>query len=115
MHLNKAGCYLVGLAILFLAAPIWARAERVRTDTAQWDTLQATMVGTTKVKPGDYQLQAQETKDTLDVLSNGKVVAQVPCRWIALSEKANDTEVMMNKNEVVQIQFRGRTEAIQLE
>lgn len=115
MHLRKARCYLTGLAILFLAAPIWARPERARTDTAQWDNSQATMVGTTQVKPGDYQLKAQETKGTLDVLSNGKIVAQAPCHWIELSKKAGNTEVVMNKNEVVQVQFRGRTEAVQLE
>ena len=115
MHLHKARCYLIGFAVFFLTAPIWARPETARTDTAQWDNLQPTMIGTTQVKPGDYQLRAHETEDTLDVLRNGKVVAQVPCHWIELSKKAGNTEVVMNKNEVVQVQFQGRTEAVQLE
>ncbi|MGH9772527.1 MAG: hypothetical protein ACRD4Q_12655 [Candidatus Acidiferrales bacterium] len=105
--------YLGGLAILLLALPGWARPSR--TDTAQWDILQSATIGNTQLKPGNYQLKAQETANTLDVVRDGKVVAQAPCHWIQLPKKAQDTEVVMNKNQVVQVQFEGKTEAIQLQ
>jgi hypothetical protein len=104
--------YLGGLAILLFTVPSWARS---RTDTAQWEILQAAEIGNTQLKPGNYQLKAQESQKVVDVLSDGKVIAHVPCHWVQLPKKAENTEVIMQKQQVVQVQFEGRNEAAQLQ
>jgi hypothetical protein len=101
-----------GLAILVFALAVWARPDK--TYTAEWDNSQATMIGNTQIEPGTYQIQAHENQNTLDIVRNGKVVAQTPCHWIQLPKKAQDTEVDTNGNQIVQIEFSGKTEAIRV-
>ncbi|HTX15840.1 MAG TPA: hypothetical protein VMD77_11140 [Candidatus Baltobacteraceae bacterium] len=100
------------LAILFLAFPVWARPDK--TYTAEWDNSQTTMIGNTQVKPGTYQVEARADQNTLEILRNGKVIAQTPCHWIQLPTKASDTEVDTNRNQIVQVEFQGKTEAVRL-
>lgn len=106
--------YFLGAAALLMVLPIWAKPKPDRTDTANWEPIEAVTVGTTQIQPGDYTLRAQESGKMLEVLHEGKVVAQVPCHWIELPKKADNTEVSTNDNKVTQIQFAGRTEAIQI-
>lgn len=106
--------YFLGAAMLLLVLPIWAKPKADRTDTAQWTPLQTVTVGNTEVKPGDYTIRAQESGKMLEVLHDGKVVAQTPCHWVQLPKKAENTEVSTNDNKVTQIQFAGRTEALQI-
>lgn len=107
--------YLGALAILFLAIPIWARPDSTRTYTANWSASQVTTIGHTQIKPGDYQLEAHENQNTLDIMRNGKVVAQVPCHWTQLPMKAPNTEVDLNNNQIVRVEFAGNTEAVQVQ
>ena len=97
-----------------MVLPSWAKPKPDRTDTAKWEPLQAVTVGNTEIQPGDYTLRAQESGTMVEVLHDGKVVAQVPCHWIELPQKAANTEVSTNDNKVTQIEFAGRTEAIQI-
>ena len=106
--------YFLGAAALLMVVPIWAKPKPDRTDTATWEPIEAVTVGTTQIQPGNYTLRAQESGKTLEVLHDGKVVAQVPCHWIELPKKAENTEVSTNDNKVTQIQFAGRTEAVQI-
>jgi hypothetical protein len=107
--------YLGALAILFLAVPIWARSENARSYTAQWFNSQAMTIGNTQISPGDYSLKARQDENMLNIMRDGKVVAQVPCHWIQLPKKAEDTEVTSNKSQIVQVQFAGTTEAIKVD
>lgn len=104
--------YLGGLAILFLALPVWARPDK--TYTAEWDNTQATTIGSTKVEPGTYTVKAHENQDQLDIVQNGRLVAQLPCHWITLPKKASDTEVDTNHNQIVKVEFQGKTEAVRV-
>lgn len=104
--------FLGGLAILFLAFPVWAHPDK--TYTAEWDASQATMIGHTQIKPGTYKVEARENQNTLDIMRDGKVVAQTPCHWIHLTKKAADTEVDTNHNQIVEVEFSGKTEAIRV-
>jgi len=106
--------YLLAMAVLLMTLPIWAKPKADRTDTAQWSTTQAVMVGTMQVEAGTYTLRAEESGKTVEVLHNGKVVAQAPCHWIELSKKADNTEVSTDNNKITQVQFEGRTEALQI-
>jgi hypothetical protein len=102
--------FLGGLAILSLALPVWARPEKLYT--AEWDLNQATTIGNTQIEPGTYTVEAYANQNTLEILRDRKVIAQVPCHWIQLPQKASQTEVETNNNQIVQVQFSGKTEAI---
>lgn len=101
-----------GLAILVFAMAVWARPDK--TYTAQWNTSQATMIGNTQIEPGTYKVEARENQNTLDIMRNGKVVAQTSCHWIQLPKKAQDTEVDTNHNQIVEVEFSGKTEAVRV-
>lgn len=104
--------FLGGLAILVFALAVCARPDK--TYTAEWSTSQATMIGHTQIKPGTYKVEAQENQNTLNIVRNGKVVAQTSCHWIQLPKKADDTEVDTNHNQIVEVEFSGKTEAIRV-
>lgn len=106
--------YLVALGVLLMVLPIWAKPKPDRTDTAQWSPMQMVMVGSTQVDPGVYTLRAEESGKTLEVLQNGKVVAETTGHWTQLPKKAANTEVLTDNNKITQIQFQGRTEALQI-
>jgi len=113
MHTNWRTYLLTG-AVLLIVLPMWAKPKADRTDTATWQPLDTVMVGTTQIQPGDYTLRAQESGKLLEVLHAGKVVAQVPCHWVELPKKAANTEVSTNNNKVTEVEFAGRTEALQI-
>jgi len=104
---------LSGMAIMALAIPMWARPSETRTDRTTWNPDHETKIGTMEFAPGNYELAARESGNQVDVVKDGKVVAQVPCQWIALPKKAINTEVLMNNDQVVQLEFAGRPEAVQ--
>ncbi|MGA8872331.1 MAG: hypothetical protein WB460_14385 [Candidatus Acidiferrales bacterium] len=104
--------FLGGLAILVFALAVWARPDK--TYTAEWSTSQATMIGHTQINPGTYKVEARENQNTLDIVRDGKVVAQTPCHWVQLPKKAEDTEVDTNHNQIVKVEFSGKTEAIRV-
>jgi hypothetical protein len=71
-------------------------------------------IGGTQIQPGQYQLKAEEGKAELQVVAKGKVVATVPCHWTELSAKPSDSQVSTDGDKVTQVQFGGRTSAIQI-
>ncbi|MGA9939427.1 MAG: hypothetical protein WBP92_14360 [Candidatus Acidiferrales bacterium] len=103
--------FLSGLTVLFLALPLWA--GNAKTYSAEWEASQATTIGNTQIKPGTYKVQAHPDQNTLEIVSDdGKVIAQTPCHWIQLPQKAAATEVETSNNQITQVEFAGKTEAI---
>lgn len=45
-------------------------------------------------------------------MSHGKVIAQVPCQWTQLSQKAVSSEVDVDNGQVTQVKFGGKTAAV---
>jgi hypothetical protein len=105
------GHFTAGLAILALAAPVFARP---RTESIPFDLTQPATIAGTELKAGSYQIRAVENESKLDVLHDGKVVAQVPCHWIQLPNKALNSEVVFNERQITEVDFGGKTEAIQI-
>ena len=99
------------IAVLALASTSWA-AHR---DTTQWTVNDTSTIGSSTIRPGEYQIRAEEGANQLDVVKEGTVVATVPCHWIHLDQKSEFTEVMTNSNNVSEIHFAGRTEAIKID
>jgi hypothetical protein len=107
LHLNKSQCLSV-FAGLLLAMPLWA----AHSNTISWSVSHPTTIGGTEVKPGQYTIQVDDGGSQLEVLSRGKVVAQVPCQWTQLPQKAEASEVDIDGNQVTQIKIGGKTSAV---
>jgi hypothetical protein len=107
----RARQYFALLAIFSFAMVVWAST---RTDSTPYDVTQPTKIGHTQLKPGHYTLKAQESKDQLRILHDGKLVATVPCRWVGLAQKAGNSEIFSNKDRVTRVEFRGRKEALRV-
>lgn len=102
----RANQILTTLAVLALATPIWARSKSV-----DFSVTEPTTIGTTQLSPGSYQLRAKDNGTQVDVLRAGKVVAEVPCHWVQLDKKADQSEVLLDSNRVTELDFSGSTEA----
>jgi len=72
-------------------------------------------IGTTQVKPGQYELRAEEGKSELQLLQHNKVIATVPVHWTTLPTKPRDSQIATDSGKVTQVQFAGRTEAAQID
>lgn len=107
MRLNSKK-YLTIFAFSLITAPICA----AHTDSASWEPTQPMTIGIAQVKPGNYRLKAYEDEDELQVIQGGKVIATTLCFWKTLPEKAAKTEIKVNDNNVTEVQFKGRSEAI---
>lgn len=99
---------LVLFAIVFLALPVYAR-----TVSLLWTVSHPVMLAGTQVQPGDYELKTEEGQTQLQVERNGKVIVEVTCKWIQLPAKAASDQVLVSDGHVTQIDFSGRTEALQ--
>jgi hypothetical protein len=108
MRLNRK-TYLAAFAFSLITLPAWA----AHTDSLPWVAIEPTAIGTAHLMPGHYQLRAEEGQFELQVISGGKVIATVPCHWTQITNKAANSEVQTNNNQVTQVRFAGRTEAIQ--
>jgi hypothetical protein len=100
--------YLGVFAALLMTSPIWA----AHTNTVNWNVDQPTTIAGTEVKPGEYVLRAEDGGTQLEVVSKGKVIAQVPCQWTQLPQKANASEVDVDGGQVTQVKFGGKTSAV---
>ncbi|HUJ33392.1 MAG TPA: hypothetical protein VLY23_19070 [Candidatus Acidoferrum sp.] len=104
--------YWIAVAVLFmLAVPVWAH-----TDTAQLSVTQPATIGATQLKPGNYRLEIKNNDTQLKVVDTDtdRTVAEVPCRWIQLNTKPDQTEVVLTHNKVTEIDFGGSTQAIKV-
>jgi len=87
---------------------MWA----AHTNTVEWNVSQPTTIGGTEIKPGDYVIRAEDGGTQLEIVSRGKVVAQVPFQWTQLPQKAQASEVDIDGGQVTQVKFGGKTAAI---
>lgn len=97
-------------ALLILATPVWAH-----TDSATVESNGNVTIAGTQLKAGEYQLKVENNADHLQVTQNGKVITQVPVKWVQLNNKASDTEVDINSNHIVEVDFAGKTQAVQIQ
>ncbi|MFZ0039008.1 MAG: hypothetical protein WAK91_16400 [Candidatus Acidiferrales bacterium] len=102
---------LSAVVVLALAVPSWAAHK----DSTQWTVTDTATIGSSTITPGDYQIRAEEGGNQLEVLKAGNVVATVPCHWVHLNQKAEYTEVLIESNNVSEIHFAGKTEAIKID
>jgi hypothetical protein len=110
----KSVSLLTGLTILLASNSLLAHPNSGHMDKAQWTPDHETKIGDKDFTPGNYQLSAMESGTSVSIFKDGKMVAEVPCHWTQLPQKASDTAVFTDTaNNVTQVQFSGRTAAIQ--
>ncbi len=97
---------LGGLALFAMALPVWAH-----TDSIHYVATQPTTIEGHKLAPGTYDLKASDTTNQVEIQQNGATVTKVPCKWIQLPKKAQNSEVLTNNSRITQLQFSGKTEA----
>jgi hypothetical protein len=100
---------LKSIQIMALAAPVWAHT---RTATAQ--ITDPTTIGSTQLKPGEYQLKVEDNANQLQIMQHGKVVAVVPVQWVQLPQKPSNTEIVLDGNRITEVEFGGNTQAVQI-
>jgi hypothetical protein len=96
------------LAVLALSAPAWARTKSVDLHLTENST-----IGSTQLQPGEYQLKAEEGTSQISIVRHGKVVAEVPCHWIQLPHKPEQSQVLFTSNQITEVDFGGDTQAAQ--
>jgi len=106
MRLNRKS--LASFGLLLAALPVSA----AHTYTTTWSVTQPTTIGDSEIKPGTYEIRAEEGQTKLQIVGHGKVVAEVPCHWIQLPSKAAASEVEVDSNKVTSVQFGGKTAAL---
>jgi hypothetical protein len=99
---------LAGLAVLAVVMPVWARTYK-----QPWIVSAPATIGSTQVKAGEYQLNADDAKKEITILQNNKVVATVAGQWTKLPKKADNSTVLTDGNKVTQIEFDGSDQAFQ--
>jgi hypothetical protein len=109
MHL-RVKHYLAGLAVLTLTMPVWARTYK---ESLTLD--KNTTIGSAQLKPGSYELTADDTKKELTILQKGKIIATVQGQWVKIPQKARTSEVDSNDEKVTQVRFSGSDQAFQLQ
>ena len=105
MRFNKY--YLVGLVFLTLTMPAWAKTYKQSLILSDSKT-----IGSSQLKPGSYDLTADDSKMELNVLQNGKVIAAVQGQWVKTSDTTQGIDTQSDK--ITQVRFHGSGQAFQL-
>ena len=101
--------YLAVLAVVTLTMPLWARTYKQSMTLDRNST-----IGSTQLKPGTYQLTADDTKKELNILQNGKIIATVQGEWVKIPQNAQGSGVDFYNDKITQVRFSGSDQAFQL-
>jgi hypothetical protein len=105
----RAKHYLAGLAVLIMTVPVWARTYK---ESLVLD--KNTTIGSAQLKPGSYELTADDAKKELNILQKGKVIATVQGQWVKMPQKAQGAGVDSDNDKITQVRFSGSDQAFQL-
>jgi hypothetical protein len=100
--------YIAGFAVLILTIPVCARTYKESLILDKSSTM-----GSTQLKPGTYQLTADDTKKELIILQNGKIIATVEGQWVKTPQKAQAASIDTDQDKITQVRFSGSDQAFQ--
>jgi hypothetical protein len=107
---------LTAVAGLLLAMPLAARvavAKDTKTSTASVSILSETTLAGKQIKPGDYQVRADETKVSIE--RNGKVIAEAPVQWKDETKKPSYSTVVTTNGQIKEVHFGGKMRYVEIE
>jgi hypothetical protein len=100
--------YIAGLAVLTLTMQVWARTYKESLVLDKNST-----IGSAQLKPGSYQITADDTKKELNIMQNGKIIATVQGQWVKIPQKAQASSIDTDHDKITQVQFSGSDQAFQ--
>jgi hypothetical protein len=103
--------FLAIMALTAMSVSVWAKNDSGDTITANVKFTATTMVGTTKLAPGEYKVIADGSKAKFS--QGSKVVAEIPCTLKDFTGKINETTFVIDNNKLTEIQVSGKTKAIE--
>lgn len=108
---NRISQCLVFLAVLAFALPAFAKSVSQPIVLTQPAT-----IGSTTLQPGHYKITANLESDQVLVKNqnNGKLVASVTGKVVTLNQKSPYSAVVFNGRDIHELQFSGKTEAIEI-
>lgn len=109
MNVRVRSRFITALIATGMALPIWVTAAADTIHKTVHIGAAATVAGKA-LQEGDYDLVVSGTQAKF--ASKGKVVAEVPCTWKTLPAKAEHDMVMIDAGAVTEIEFQGKTQAI---
>ena len=101
--------FITALVATGMALPIWVAAASDSLHKTIHLGQTSTVAGKT-LQEGDYDLMVSGNQAKF--ASKGKVVAEVPCTWKTLDAKAEHDLVLTSGGAVTEIEFQGKTQAI---
>jgi hypothetical protein len=110
MRVQMKFCISVLAAVAF-AIPAWASHKM----STQLSLNHPTKIGDTTLKPGNYRLVVNSGQNDVRVMQDGRLLATVPGKWVDLKSRSPYTDVVINKNQVKEIDFSGKTKAIRVD
>ena len=108
MFKRFANCLAV-IAILALASPVFAKSFSQTIDISQPAT-----IGQQSLEPGQYKFTANLSSDMVRIERDGKLVATVQGKTVDLKNKAPYGAVVFTGRRIQEIQFQGKTQAIEI-
>ena len=109
MNVSVRSRFITALVAIGMALPIWSVAAADSIKKTVHIGANATVAGKT-LQEGDYELVVNGTQAKFSI--KGKVVAEVPCTWKTLPAKSEHDIVMIDGGVVTEIEFQGKTQAI---
>ena len=100
---------LTAVAGLIIAMPMAARvamAKESKTTVASVAILSEMTLAGKQIKPGDYQVRADETKVTIE--REGKVIAEAPIQWKDETKKPSYSNIVSENGQIKEIHFGGK-------
>lgn len=111
-------CAVTLLAALALVIPASARDNGAKnsksTASATMDLVNPATIAGKQLKPGTYDVKADDSKITLSL--NGKVVAEAPVQWKDEKSKSKYSTIVTDGegNQVREVHFNGKTRYVEL-
>lgn len=107
--MNRICQSLAIFAVLVLSPPIFARSVSQPLELDQPAT-----IGSTTLRPGHYDVQADLNSYQVRITQNRKLVVTVEGKIVTLNKKAPYGAVVFNGRRIHEIQFSGKSEAIEI-
>lgn len=111
MRIRAKNCLTALSLIVLMALPVWAH-----TDSAELTVVNRTTIAGQQLKPGTYKLEIQPNQTQMKVVNTEtyKTVANVPVHWVEVKNPPNSTLVLLNHNQVQEVEFSGKTQAVRI-
>lgn len=95
---------------MLISIPSWSKTDSKNRLTATIDLTTPMSIQGEQLQPGTYKVVADGNEAKFE--RDGKVVAQVPCTFKTLTQKAQMDDFRTDNNRLTQIDVSGKTQAI---